>query len=243
MKRLMFLGVFLLFCCGVVSSANAAVCCTISDNFGNKKEYTATNNCMALGGLSGDFPPECSKGVCDVHDGGNITCAAGLTKCCVYDAACGNTNYLKCSCVVDCKPCDGVQSEKQYKGTNGCTNYQRVQCAVSYSEKQTLNRYDWIQAVVTTETTACSEGCYLEGGVCKLDCDEGLGLTAEKDSCVCKSGWYGDNKTCEKCPDGFTSEKGMATTKANCFLPGGKYADEKGWFETTSQCNYDVSQN
>lgn len=264
MKRLMFLGVFLLFCCGVVSSANAAVCCTISDNFGNKAEHSATNSCTALGGVSGGLPKACSAGVCDVETGWYITCAAGLTKCCVYDAACGNTNNLKCSCVVNCEPCNGVQSEKQYKGTNGCTNYQSVQCKPSYSEKQTLNRYDWIKAVVTTQTTACSKGCYLENDVCnkcpgdrttdgdrnsggldscKLNCDEGLGLTAEKDSCVCDSGWYGDNKTCEKCPDGSTSEKGMATTKADCFLSGGKYADEKGWFETESQCNYDVSQN
>ncbi len=268
MKRLMFLGVFLLFCCGVVSSANAAVCCTISDNFGNKKEYTATNSCMALGGLSNDFPPECSKGVCDVADGGNITCAAGLTKCCVYDAACGNTNNLKCSCVVNCQPCNDVQSEKQYKGTNGCTNYQSVQCNPSYSETQTLNRYNWIQAVVTTQTTACSKGCYLEGDVCnkcpgdrttdgdrnsgglascKLDCSgDGKILDETRNMCICKAGYYNEDGNCQKCPnfDVATSLAGKAKSVEHCYLPvDKKYEDEKGWFEATSKCNYDVSRN
>lgn len=268
MKRLMFLGVFLLCCCGVVSSANAAVCCTISDNFGNKAEHSATNSCTALGGVSGGLPKACSDGVCDVETGWYITCAAGLTKCCVYDARCGNTNYLKCSCVVSCGPCNGVQSEKQYKGTNGCTNYQRVQCKPSYSEKQTLNRYDWIKAVVTTETTACSKGCYLENRVCnkcpdgsttdsdrnsggsdscKLDCSgDGKILDEDINMCICKEGYYNEDGNCQKCPnfDVATSLAGKADSVEDCYLPvKGKYEDKKGWFETTSKCYYDVSRN
>ena len=268
MKRLMFLGVFLLFCCGVVSSANAAVCCTISYDSVNKKEYTATNSCTALGGLSNDFPPECSKGVCDVADGGNITCAAGLTKCCVYDAACGNTNYLKCSCVVDCQPCNGVQSEKQYD-KDGCTNYQSVRCEVHRSAVQpSSGQYEWVKAVVTTETTACSKGCYLENRVCnkcpdgnttdsdrnssgldscKLDCSgDGKMLDETRNMCICKAGYYNEDGNCQKCPnfDVATSLAGKADSVEDCYLPvTKKYEDEKGWFETTSKCNYDASQN
>lgn len=265
MKRLMFLGVFLLFCCGVVSSANAAVCCTISDNFGNKKEHDA-NNCIATSGGSG-LPTACSDGVCDVETGWYITCAAGLTKCCVYDARCGNTNYLKCSCVVSCQPCNGVQSEKQYD-KDGCTNYQSVRCAVSYSALQTSGRYNWIKAVVTTQTTACSKGCYLEGDECnkcpgdrttdsdrnsggldscKLDCSgDGKILDETRNMCVCDTGYYNEDGNCQKCPnfDVATSLAGKAELVEHCYLPANKkYEDEKGWFEATSKCNYDVSQN
>lgn len=268
MKRLMFLGVFLLFCCGVVSSANAAVCCTI--NYGNGNEAATveleacTDESMVVGA--------CGQGVCDETTGSVLTCGDGLTKCCVYDAACGNTNNLKCSCTKSCsrKLCS---PKSRWSWVNedveGCNRYVEQTCSTAWPANYNptgVVAAAWGEERWKTEegSYSCSKGCYLEGDECnkcpgdrttdgdrnsggldscKLDCDEGLGLTAEKDSCVCDSGWYGKNKTCEKCPDGFTSEKGMATTKAECFLSGTKYEDEKGWFETTSKCNYDVSRN